>query len=317
MIEPVQTRHTLDQAIADDAEATRLRTSLDALRTEAEATREEQHRLQRRHRVEAADVARLEGIGLTAVLAAVRGTRTGDLDRERAEEVAARYAAQNATARLAAVVARRDELDRRLRHLGDTAGRREAAAAAHAEALRASGRRPDGLEEALDGLGAARAEGAEVAQAREAGTRAAAALDAALLELGSAASWSAYDTWFGGGLVSSALKHERINAAGRRIEQAQQALADLARELADVPGATGLQSDLGISPTTRTFDVWFDNIFSDLSVRSSIKASLGRVEEARASVRDALQRLTVRAAELDRRVTELRARRDEIVSRRG
>ena len=40
----------------------------------------------------------------------------------------------------------------------------------------------------------------------------------------------------------------------------------------------GLRADLGISPTTRTFDVWFDNLFSDLSVRSSIQDSSLRVD---------------------------------------
>ena len=61
------------------------------------------------------------------MLAAVRGTRTGALDRERAEEVAARYALQTATARLQAVEARREGVERRLAQLGDTGARREAA----------------------------------------------------------------------------------------------------------------------------------------------------------------------------------------------
>ena len=99
-------------------------------------------------------------------------------------------------------------------------------------------------------------------------------------ELGSADSWSAYDTWFGGGLVSSSIKHDRIDAAGRLIAAAQDALVDLARELADVESVAGLRADLGISPTARTFDVWFDNVFSDLSVRSSIKDSQVRVDAA-------------------------------------
>ena len=89
--------------------------------------REELARLRARHTDEADDVERLEALGLAAVLAAVRGTRTGELDRERAEEVAARMPLQAATARLQAVEARREGVERRLAQLGDTAGRREAA----------------------------------------------------------------------------------------------------------------------------------------------------------------------------------------------
>src|SRR6476469_2383713 len=124
MIEPVQTRDDRDRALADDAEAARLRTQLGGLRHEADSARVDLEAMRERHRVEAEDVERLEGFGLTAVLSAVRGTRTGALDRERAEEVAARYAAQGALARLQSVESRREDVDRRLAQLGDTAARR-------------------------------------------------------------------------------------------------------------------------------------------------------------------------------------------------
>jgi DNA repair exonuclease SbcCD ATPase subunit len=314
MTDLVQTRHALDDAIAAQREAAHLQDLLARLRRELAVARESLARLRARHESEAQDVERLEGFGLTAVLAAVRGTRTGSLDRERAEEVAARYAMQTATARLQALEGRREEVDRRLARLGDTAARREAAVQAHVEALRA-GASPHaaGLEAVLDELAEAGAEATELDQAHEAGIRAAAALDAALGELSSADSWSAYDTWFGGGLVSSAIKHNRLDDAGRLIARAQEALLDLARELQDVEKVTDLRADLGISPTTRAFDVWFDNVVSDLSVRSSIKDSQARVQDAAASVREAMQRLVVRRATLDQRVADLRARRDALL----
>ncbi|WP_345203247.1 hypothetical protein [Fodinibacter luteus] len=311
----MDTRDTLDRAIADDHEAEHLRARLAGLREEAAAARADLVRLRDRHLAEEDDVRSLEGLSLTAVLAAVRGTRTGALDRERAEEVAARYAVQSATAHLQAVEDRREDVDRRLARLGDTAARREAALQEHARALQASGQvAPAGLDAVLDELAEARAQASDLEQAREAGIRAATALDAALRELGSADSWSAYDTWLGGGLVSSALTHDRIDGAGRRIAQAQEALVDLARELDDVDGLTGLRADLGISPTARTLDVWFDNAVSDLSVRSSIKDGAGRVAAAAAAVREAMQGLAVRGAALDERITALRARRDALLA---
>ena len=315
MIEPVQTRDDLDRAMADDAEATRLRTQLGELRREANTARADLESLRDRHRTEAEDVEKLEGFGLTAVLAAVRGTRTGALDRERAEEVAARYALQTATARLQAVEARREGVERRLAQLGDTEARREAATQAHATALSASGGpSAAGVDAVLDELAAAQAQVAELAEAQEAGIRAVTALTLARNELGSAVSWSAYDTWFGGGLISSSIKHDRIDDAGRRIAQAQEALVDLARELGDVQDVAGLRADLGISPTTRTFDVWFDNLFSDLSVRSSIQDSSLRVDRAIAAVHEANRRMTVRGAALDQQLAELRARRDALLA---
>jgi hypothetical protein len=313
--DPVTTRDDLDRAIADDHEAAHLRGQLVQLRQEVAAAREDLARMRAEHRNEEQDVDRLEGFGLGAVLSAVRGTRTGELDRERAEEVAARYALQTATAHLHAVEARREAVDRRLAQLGDTSARREAATEAHALAVSTSaGPQAAGLEALLDELAEARAEATDLAEAREAGIRAATSLDAALRELGSADSWSAYDTWFGGGMVSSALKHERIDGAGRLIAQAQDALLDLAREIEDLEGVAGLRADLGISPTARTFDVWFDNVFSDLSVRSSIKDSVARVEEASVAVREAMQRLLVRSTALDERIADLRTRRDALLT---
>ena len=315
MIEPVETRAALDRAIADDHEADQLMAQLEGLRQECRAAREALELHRARHAVEAQDVDRLEGFGLAAVLTAVRGTRAGTLDRERAEEVAARYALQTATAHLQVLEGRREAVDRRLAQLGDTAARREAAARAHAEAIRAGGheRAPD-LDGVLDELAEAEAEVADLARARDAGIRAATALDAARRELGSADSWSAYDTWLGGGLVSSAVKHERIDGAGRRIAEAQDALVDLARELAGHEDVTGLRADLGISPTARAFDVWFDNVVSDLSVRASIRNGAARVDAAANAVREAMQRLLVRSAALDERVAELRARRDALLT---
>ena len=163
MIDVVQTRDTLDQAIAEDREAAHLRQQLEVLRHEAATARENLVSLQAHHHTELADVERLEGFGLTAVLAAVRGTRTGALDRERAEEVAARYAAQSSLARLQTVESRREDVDRRLAQLGDTAARREAAAEAHATAVRASGTATGAeLDAVLDELAVVRAEAAEL-----------------------------------------------------------------------------------------------------------------------------------------------------------
>jgi hypothetical protein len=305
------TRTTLDKAVADVAESARLQASLAALRREVEAAREQLAAATRRHGQEADDVRRLERVGWSALVAAVRGTRTGELDRERADEVAARYALQAATDRVTSLEARRAETEQRLARLGDVAGRRERAAAAHAEAVRATGASPE-LEAVLDELAAVEAESVEVDEAVVAGRRARGELDLARDRLGSADSWSAYDTWMGGGMLSSMVKHERLDDAGARIESAQVALADFTRELGDVGSVQRLDRGLGITPLTRTFDVWFDNIFSDLSVRSHIKDSLGAVDDATLSVRRALDGLAERAAGLAARRAELLRRRDEL-----
>ena len=60
--------------------------------------------------------------------------------------------------------------------------------------------------------------------------------------------------------------------------------------------------------------MWFDNLFSDLSVRSSIQDSALRVDRAVAAVHEANRRTTMRGAALDQQLAELRARRDALLS---
>lgn len=316
MTDVVETRDALDRAIAADREAAHVGSLLAALRGDLDRARGDLETVRRRHALEEADVRRLEGVSFSAVLAAVRGSRTGELDRERAEEVAARYALQTGTERVAALESRREDLERRLATLGDTRARREERATAHAQALRAVGA-VAGLEAVLDELTAVRAEAVEVDEAAAAGRRAVTELDRARDQLGSADSWSAYDTWFGGGMIASSIKHDRLDGAADRIRDAQAALAEFARELSDVREVARLRADLGISPTTRTFDVWFDNVFSDLSVRSRIKASLADVDGAAAAVRAALTEVTARGQALRAREDELRRERDALLSPRG
>lgn len=65
----------------------------------------------------------------------------------------------------------------------------------------------------------------------------------------SARSWGTYDTWFGGGLFSSMIKHGRIDEAEGYLHAVDAALERLRRELADVqmegaPPSAGSVSDL-------------------------------------------------------------------------
>ena len=163
-----------------------------------------------------ADVERLEGFGLTRGARCRAGHAHGRA-RPRARGGGRRPVCRcrAATARLQAVESRREDVDRRLAQLGDTAARREAAAEAHATAVRASGGpRPRRLDAVLDELAAVQAQVAELAEAREAGIRAATALDARPRRAGLGrlvvGLRHLVRRWPG----SSAIKHDRIDAAG-------------------------------------------------------------------------------------------------------
>ncbi|MFI5953270.1 hypothetical protein [Cryptosporangium sp. NPDC051539] len=245
--------------------------------------------------VEDRDVARLEGLSLTRVLASLHGARDDELAREKAEADVARY-------RLAEAEARRDAATRgiagaraRLHALAGAPSTYASLLDLKEQRLRESG---DPRAARLLALAADRgrltAELTELREAQDAGRAAHAALFHVLSVLRSAAGWSTFDVLGGGGL-STMVKHSKLDDAARAAAYADQCLAALRIELADVAVGAPIAPALVLSPTTRFVDVWFDNIFTDLSVG-------GRIGEARHRVADALRTCDQIIAHLDRRM---------------
>ncbi len=227
------------------------------------------------------DVARLESMSLTRILAGLRGSRDTDLDRERAEADAATFTARSAEARLQAAQREVDSLQARIDELGDLAARRGAllvqreaevaadpSAAATAQRLTAVAAQV-GVQEGLL---------VEIGEAIIACEMARDALSAATRHLSSAGDWATYDTFFGGGMVADLVKHDRLDRAGELMGAADAAMRRLAVELADIEmsGVGGIE----ITEMGRFFDVWFDNIFSDWAVRDRIREAADRVTTA-------------------------------------
>jgi len=132
----------------------------------------------------------------------------------------------------------------------------------------------------------------EIREAQEACEAALTALGEAQRKVDSARSWGTYDTWFGGGLFSSLIKHDRIDQAESYMRAVDDALNRLRRELADVSMDGAAIGGVGVTELTRTLDVWFDNFFSDLAVQSRLRDAdhrLDAIGEALVAVRRALQ----------------------------
>jgi len=95
------------------------------------------------------------------------------------------------------------------------------------------------------------------------------------------------------------------------LHRADDVLGRFARELADV-GLDGVDP-VQLDGLTRTFDVWFDNIFSDLAVRSRIGQATERVDQAVAAVERILAALRDEAGRLDAEATALDAERERLI----
>lgn len=301
----------LDRASADLVERAALRAQLTDAEGRLESAETMCQRLVRRLEDEEQDVDRLEGVSVRRIVTAVRGNHEAELDRERAE-------VDTAASRLARAEVERDalgsevaQLRGRLRLLEDAETAYERALAdvvTAADVSRLAGIDPAvGPGPTIDpqlvvraaNLLARRRERREVAQAVVTGHAAMRVLADALSALRSASSWSTWDTFAGGGLISSAVKHERMDQARARIERAGPALATFSRELDDL-GLPGLVLP-ATDGLTRGVDIFFDNIFTDVAVGRRISASLRSVKQVLGQVAEVVRELEARQRDLARR----------------
>jgi hypothetical protein len=128
----------------------------------------------------------------------------------------------------------------------------------------------------------------EIDEAIRAGRAALQALDDAERNISSARNFGIWDI-LGGGFISSALKHSKMDEAQRCMERAQNALQDFQKELSDVQMSSDLKVDA--DGLTKFFDIWCDNFLVDLMVQSRIKEAQENIRQAKQNVQQAIGRL--------------------------
>ncbi len=263
---------------------------------------------------ETTDVEKLESFSAAKIWAHLKGSHATDVERETAERDAARYAVAEAEARRDAMRRDRAALESRIAELGDVEARYRRAIAAKEAWVSANGGESAGaLAEIAVRRGELVALDKESREAFAAGRTAQDLLAHAASLLGNAGSWSTWDAFGGGGLLTDMMKYDNVDRATEALRRADLALAAFSRELADVdlPQVHGVQVD----QMMRTFDVWFDNIFSDMAVRSRIQDASRRVEHALGQVEQALAALGEKGRDIARELAHLDTRREALLIR--
>lgn len=302
----------LEQAVADRDEHARLSRQLHAVDSELENHVRQVEERGAALADESEDVGRLEEFSPTKIWSVLKGSHASDLERETAERDAARYALAEAEARRDALVRERDSLLAQRAGLGGVAEKyQEALGAKEAWIAEHSGPQAARLAQVAERRGELRALDDEGREAHRAGAAAASLLAQARDLLESAQSWSTWDTFGGGGLVTDMVKHDKMDRAAALLRQADASLRAFSRELVDVNlhAVEGLQLD----GWSHTFDVWFDNIFSDMAVRSRIQDTLGRVAHTQQQVHHALTALEQKGHRLAAELAELEREREALV----
>lgn len=128
-------------------------------------------------------------------------------------------------------------------------------------------------------------ENKEIEEAYSAGRRLLIEVNEAEEYLRSAKSWGIFDI-AGGDIVSTIAKHNKINKANDKFEKIGYLISKFNKEIEDVN-----LNNVSFSTTTMTLDLFFDNIFTDISVQNKINDSIDNMESLKRKVENIMRDL--------------------------
>ena len=157
----------------------------------------------------------------------------------------------------------------------------------------------------------------EIQEAIEAGVRARSTLTDASYALHEASNYSTWDTFLGGGLIATALKHEKLDESNSQLHLAQIALQRFSNELLDIKDLR--QEALKIEPDgfVKFTDFFFDNIFTDWSIHSKITTSLNQISRVQDDVSNTLNELEQKITLTIQKEAEILHQKEEILGADG
>ena len=310
-----QRLYEIDQAIDALTAAQARRKQLDAQIEELHRQRGERQakvdETAQSFRKEQDDVDKLEKGGVHAFLLTLIGHKEERLDKERREALAAKLQYDQARSDLEYLENKLNGLIRERDGLRDAPEQLEALWTEKAELVKTMGGQTGARLVELDRqLSDVTHQQKELEEALSAGENAKRLLGQVQDDLDSARSWGTWDM-LGGGLIATMAKYDRLDSAQSSIRAAQRALSDFRTELADVSQLQVPNIQIGEFATFA--DYFFDGIFSDWYVQSSIKKAQEGVSEVRMKLTAALRDLEAASQDLNDQQASLKREREKLL----
>lgn len=153
----------------------------------------------------------------------------------------------------------------------------------------------------------------EIEEAIQASKKLISVLRSTAEELSTSKGWGTWDI-FGGGMLTSLVKHDHLNRASQLIKDSQDKANALTQELSDLNYYFDFDL-LDLDSLTVAFDTFFDNIFSDLSVQSQIAKASDNIHLNLEKAERLLEKLEVLLVECQSTIQELTQKRNEAILR--
>lgn len=171
----------------------------------------------------------------------------------------------------------------------------------------------DQLRSLMDDFEKLQTQSKETAEAIDAGRHAKRKLQEAIKTLQSAYNWGTYDAFSRGGIISHAIKYDRIEKAQSILSSVRIYMRRFQKELKDI-NLTVSNITLHITDTERIVDFWFDNVFTDTRVLNKIDKSLTKAEHVEKKVTSIIGKLRQHNTKLKRQVRNHQSKIDQIIN---
>ncbi len=297
-------RERLAQRDKNSARLQRARTELDSRLAECDTLKVLLEK-------ERKDVAKLEGLSLTALFHTILSSKTEQLEIERQEALRAKLKFDQCRGAVERKKAEIQDLVAGLKESEQVQAQLEQALEQKEELLKlAGGGSGQRLSDIGDELANAKSHQRELGEAWAAGDEACESMEKIVKSLQTAKSWGMYDM-MGGGMGATSVKHSHINKAKVHMEDAVYKLETYSEELQDVD--LNWESSMGISGFNTFADYLLDGLIFDWVVQSKIKKSLGSCTRAVSSVKSIQRRLEREIDAVKDQVKTLEAERLELL----
>ncbi|PKM80094.1 MAG: hypothetical protein CVU89_15150 [Firmicutes bacterium HGW-Firmicutes-14] len=240
---------------------------------------------------EGKDVQDLEGLSLKGLFYSILGSKEDQLDKERQEYLSFKLKHDECQNSVDMLQSRLEEINREIVKLGDI-DRQYEAIFEQKEKVIMSGSDVNAEKLILLSEKAAdiRSDVKELWEALNTGQEALTGINSVVDSLKSARGWGTWDM-LGGGLISTAVKHSRIDDAKRAVHRVQHQLRLFQNELKDVDPYLNSDIMIDIGSFATFADYIFDGLITDWIVQSRINVSLVNAARVRDNVSDTLKSL--------------------------
>lgn len=153
----------------------------------------------------------------------------------------------------------------------------------------------------------------EIEEAEVAGFNAEDYLSTAISQLDSASGYSTWDTFLGGGMIATAMKHSAIDQSEDTIHIAQMALQRFQTEVKDVQALEANSFEVERGGFITMADYFFDDIFSEWTIHSRISKSQKNLQNTLNEVEKVLHSLGDKKIVLEIEMNDIEVRRKQLI----